>query len=81
MAYRNGVELTSTCGGALTSTNNTMELQSLFNVAAWINRENANERTTVWLDSAGGELRPIWGNNGWQKVRANSRTRSRKIND
>lgn len=86
VAYRNGVELAFSFGGSLNSTNNTMELLSLFNAAGWINRESTNERATVWLDSIyavkGCNIwRPIWKNNGWRKVRANAKARNRKIAD
>lgn len=86
VAYLDGVEHAFDFGGSSNSTNNTMELLSLFNAIGWINRESVGGPATIWLDSVyavnGCNIwRPIWRNNGWRKVRANPKVRNRKIAD
>ncbi len=84
--YRDGVEIASGCGGAGKTANNAMEATAVLEAARWVNAHAAEAVVTIWSDSVYAvkgcnEWRPIWRNNGFKKITANSRLRSRGIAD
>ena len=84
--YRDGHEIASGCGGAGKTANNAMEATAVLKAAQWVNAHAAGETVTIWSDSVYAvkgcnERRPIWRNNGFKKITANSRLRSRGIAD
>ncbi|WP_112941044.1 MULTISPECIES: ribonuclease H family protein [unclassified Rhizobium] len=84
--YRDGVEIASGCGGADKTANNAMEATAVLEAARWVNAHAAEAVVTIWSDSVYAvkgcnEWRPIWRNNGFKKIAANSRLRSRGIAD
>ena len=84
IAYRDGVEITSDCGGVEDTANNAMELIALLKAATWINSNAAGQPAVLWSDSVYAvngcnSWRPIWKNNGWKKKSPNARLRSRAI--
>ncbi|MBB3966744.1 ribonuclease H family protein [Rhizobium metallidurans] len=86
VVYRDGVEIASGCGGAAGTANNAMEATAVLKAAEWANIHAAEAKVTIWSDSVYAvkgcnEWRPIWRNNGFKKITANSRLRSRGIAD
>jgi ribonuclease HI len=86
VAYRDGVEVASRCGGAEDAANNRMEVTALLQAMFWLNANAAGERAVIWSDSVVAvkgcnDWRPIWRNNGWKKITANPKLRSRVIQD
>ncbi|WP_018899258.1 ribonuclease H [Rhizobium sp. 2MFCol3.1] len=84
--YRDGVEIASGCGGADKTANNAMEATAVLEAVRWVNAHAAEAAVTIWSDSVYAvkgcnEWRPIWRNNGFKKITANSRLRSRGIAD
>jgi ribonuclease HI len=84
VAYRNMVEITADFGGVQDSANNAMELIALLAAATWINSHSRGEPAVIWSDSAYAvkgcnDWRHIWKNNGWKKISANAKARSRTI--
>ncbi len=84
--YRDGIEIASGCGGAAGTANNAVEATAVLKAAEWVNAYAAEAAVTIWSDSVHAvkgcnEWRPIWRNNGFKKITANSRLRSRVIAD
>jgi ribonuclease HI len=84
--YRGGVEIASGCGGADKTANNAMEATAVLKATEWVNAHAEKAVVTIWSDSVYAvkgcnEWRPIWRNNGFKKINANSRLRSRGIAD
>ncbi|RDL48710.1 Ribonuclease HI [Ensifer sp. M14] len=84
VVYHDGAEIASEFGGARRSADNTMELTALFKAALWINGNVPGERAIVWSDcvyavNGCNSWRQIWKNNGWKKIVANAKVRSRTI--
>ncbi|MBO9192667.1 ribonuclease HI [Rhizobium sp. 16-449-1b] len=85
--YRDGLEIASGYGGADETANNAMEATAVLEAARWVNAHAAEAVVvTIWSDSVYAvkgcnEWRPIWRNNGFKKITANSRLRSRGIAD
>jgi ribonuclease HI len=84
--YRDGVEIASNCGGSDKTANNAMEATAVLEAARWANAHAPEAMVTIWSDSVYAvkgcnEWRPIWRNNGFKKITANSRLRSRGIAD
>ncbi len=83
-AYRNMVETTADFGGVQNAANNMMELIALLKAAIWINSHSRGEPAIIWSDSVYAvkgcnDWRHIWKNNGWKKISANAKARSRTI--
>ncbi|MDW5313250.1 ribonuclease H [Rhizobium sp. PL01] len=84
VAYRDAVEIESAFGGIRDTDNNAMELTALLQAAAWINSHAACDPAVIWSDSVYAvrgcnQWRPIWKNNGWKKIGANTKVRNRTI--
>lgn len=86
VAYRNSLEIAADFGGVQNSANNAMELIALLKAATWLNRNAELEPAVIWSDSVYAvkgcnSWRHIWKNNGWKKIGANAKVRSRSIAD
>ena len=86
VAYRNGVEIASGCGGISDSSNNAMEVSALLKAASWINSHAMDEPAVIWSDSVHAvkgcnSWRHIWKNNGWKKNSPSAKARNRTIAD
>ena len=86
VVYRRGIEVASGYGGAAGTANNAMEATAVLEAGRWVNAHAAEAVVTIWSDSVHAvkgcnEWRPIWRNNGFKKITANSRLRSRVIAD
>ncbi len=84
VVYRDDAEVASGSGGVKDTANNTTELIALLEAVTWINGNAAGETAVVWSDSAYAvtgcnQWRHIWKNNGWKKISANAKVRSRTI--
>jgi ribonuclease HI len=84
VVYRNHAEVASGFGGVKDTANNTTELIALLEAVTWINSNAPGEAAVVWSDSAYAvrgcnQWRHIWKNNGWKKISANAKIRSRTI--
>ncbi|MCV9961875.1 ribonuclease HI [Pararhizobium sp. BT-229] len=84
IAYRHDVELASDFGGVQNSANNATELIAVLKAATWINSHARGEPAIIWSDSVYAvkgcnSWRHIWKNNGWKKIGANTKARSRSI--
>lgn len=84
VAYRDDVEIATDFGGIRDTGNNAMELTALLQAATWINSHAAGEPAVIWSDSVHAvkgcnQWLPIWKNNGWKKIGANTRIRNRTI--
>lgn len=84
VVYRDGIETASGFGGVAHSANNAMELMALLQAARWVHEQAMDMPIALWTDSVYAirgchEWRPIWRNNGWKKITANTRARSRTI--
>jgi ribonuclease HI len=71
VAYRDGVEIYSDCGGEAESTNNRMEITAVLNAARWAAQYPAIV-VTIWTDSqytcnGVNDWRHGWKKNGWQR--------------
>ncbi|MDM9619471.1 ribonuclease H [Rhizobium sp. S96] len=82
--YRDNAEVASGFGGVKDTANNTTELIALLEAVIWINGNATEETVVVWSDSAYAvrgcnQWRHIWKNNGWKKISANTKVRSRTI--
>jgi ribonuclease HI len=86
VVYRDGVEIAAGCGGADKTANNAMEATAVLEAAEWVGDHAAEAEVTIWSDSVYAvkgcnAWLPIWRNNGFKKITANSRLRSRVIAD
>jgi ribonuclease HI len=86
VAYRDGVEIASGCGGVADTANNAMEALALLEAVSWINANALDEAATVWTDSVHAvkgcnDWRHIWKTNGWKRIVANKKARNRGIAD
>ncbi|WP_160011437.1 ribonuclease H [Rhizobium sp. 18055] len=84
VVYRDGVEIASDYGGVSDFPNNSMELIALIEAARWIGSHASGHDAVIWTDSQYAVngcncWRHIWKNNGWKKITANARLRSRTI--
>jgi ribonuclease HI len=84
VVYRDGVEIASDFGVVSDFPNNAMELIALVEAARWINAHAGEQGAVIWTDSqyavnGCNSWRHIWKNNGWKKISANARLRSRTI--
>jgi len=86
VAYRDGVEIASGCGGIRKTANNATEIAAVLEAASWIGGNAAGEPAVIWSDSLYAVrgcnlLLPIWRGNGWKKIDANPNVRRRTIAD
>ncbi len=84
VVYRDDAEVASGFGGVEDTANNTTELIALLKAVEWIDSNAASETAVVWSDSVYvvrgcNQWRHIWKNNGWKKISANAKVRSRTI--
>lgn len=79
------MDVASNFGGIPDTSNNAMEVVAVLKAAIWING-NTHEPATIWSDSVHAvrgcnDWLPIWKNNGWRKIDANTNARRRTISD
>ncbi|MBZ5762995.1 MULTISPECIES: ribonuclease H family protein [Rhizobium] len=84
VVYRNGLEISSGCGGVAKTANNAMEIMAVLEAAEWIASNAAGEDVVIWSDSlyavrGCNAFRQIWKGNGWKKIDANPNVRRRTI--
>ncbi len=84
VVFRDDAEVASGLGGVKDTANNTTELIALLEAMTWINDNVSGEKAVVWSDSVYAvkgcnHWRHIWKNNGWKKISANAKVRSRTI--
>lgn len=84
VVHRDDAEVACGFGGVKDTANNTTELIALLEAVTWINANATEEAAVVWSDSAYAvkgcnQWRHIWKNNGWKKISANAKARSRTI--
>jgi len=84
VVFRDDAEVASGFGCVRDTASNATELIALLEAVAWINSNAAGETAVVWSDSVYAvkgcnHWRHIWKNNGWKKISANAKVRSRTI--
>jgi ribonuclease HI len=83
VAYRDGVEIHSDCGGEPDSTNNQMELTAILNASSWASQYPAIE-ITIWSDSeysvsGVNDWRHGWKAKGWRRGGPNAKEKNQSL--